>query len=85
MQWSGKRLPYVDNLVRLLVAEDLGKFPMNKVMRVVAPLGAAYIKQGGQCTKTVQPWPEGVLSLTDGGINRRVETTEHDSARLEAT
>ncbi len=57
---SGKRLPYVHNLVRLLVAEDLGKVPMDEVMRVVAPLGVAYVKQGDGWTKTVKPWPEGM-------------------------
>lgn len=65
----GKRLPYVDNLVNLVVAEDLGDVPLEEVMRVLAPLGVAYVKQGrpfgaacpcptdGQWTKTVKPWP----------------------------
>jgi outer membrane protein assembly factor BamB len=55
---TGGHLPYVDNLVRLLVAEDLGGVPMVEVMRVVAPLGVAYVKQGGAWTKTVKPWPK---------------------------
>ena len=37
------------------------------------PLGVAYMKQGGQCTKTVQPWPEGMdgwqQHLHDAGNN----------------
>jgi len=57
---SGARLPYVDNLVRLLVAEDPGGVGMDEIMRVVAPLGVAYVKQGGAWTKTVKPWPEGM-------------------------
>jgi SAM-dependent methyltransferase len=56
-QCSGKRLPYVDNLVNLVVAEDLGEVSMGEVMRVLAPLGVAYVKQGGRWTKTVKPWP----------------------------
>jgi len=65
---SGKRLPYVDNLVNLVVAEDLGGVGMDEVMRVLAPLGVAYVKQGdgpgrrslgeGGWTKTVKRWPE---------------------------
>jgi len=57
-QWSAGRLPYVDNLVNLVVAEDLGSVPMDEVMRVLAPLGVAYVKQGDQWTKTLKPWPE---------------------------
>ncbi|MDP6542596.1 MAG: PQQ-binding-like beta-propeller repeat protein [Phycisphaerae bacterium] len=53
MQWSGKSLPYADNLVNLLVADDLGKVPMGEVMRVLVPEGVALI--GGK--KTVKPRP----------------------------
>jgi len=48
------RLPYADNLVNLLVANELGKVSMAEVMRVLAPLGTAYV--GGK--KTVKPWPK---------------------------
>ena len=57
-QWSAGRLPYVDNLVNLVVVEDLGGVPLDEVMRVLAPLGVAYVRQGGEWTKTVKPWPE---------------------------
>ncbi len=50
---AGKALPYADDLVNLLVADDLGAVPMAEVMRVLAPEGAAYI--GG--VKTVKPHP----------------------------
>ena len=54
-QWTDpSRLPYAENLVNLLVAEDLGKVPMDEVLRVLAPLGVAYI--GGK--KTAKPWPK---------------------------
>ncbi|MCX5675645.1 MAG: class I SAM-dependent methyltransferase, partial [Planctomycetota bacterium] len=38
------RLPYADNLINLIVAEDPGKVPMDEVMRVLSPLGVAYVK-----------------------------------------
>ena len=38
-------LPYVDNLVNLVVAENLGKVAMAEVMRVLCPGGVAYVKQ----------------------------------------
>jgi len=56
----GKRLPYVDNLVNLVVAEDLGGVSMDEVTRVLAPLGVAYVKQGDGWTKTVKPWRDDI-------------------------
>ncbi len=55
--WTGKRLPYADNLVNLLVAEDLGEVPMGEVMRVLAPQGVACVKKDGRWSKTVKPRP----------------------------
>jgi outer membrane protein assembly factor BamB len=55
--FEGKRLPYVDNLANLIVVEDPGQVPMAEIMRVLAPLGVACVKQGGAWTKTVKPWP----------------------------
>ncbi len=60
VHWKGDRLPYADDLVNLVVAENLGGVPMAEVMRVLAPRGVAYI--GGQ--KTVKPWPEGIDAWT---------------------
>jgi len=56
-RFSGGRLPYVDNLVNLVVAEHLGGVSQDEVMRVLAPLGVACVKQDGQWTRTVKPWP----------------------------
>ena len=58
--FDGRRLPYVDNLVNLVVAEDLGKVPMAEVMRVLCPNGVAYV--GG--TKTVKPRPDAIDEWT---------------------
>jgi len=55
---TGDRLPYIDNLVNLAVAEDLGRLDMKEIMRVVCPGGVAYVKQGGRWTKTVKPRPK---------------------------
>ncbi|MDP6542597.1 MAG: PQQ-binding-like beta-propeller repeat protein [Phycisphaerae bacterium] len=54
---SGNALPYIDGLVNLVVAEDLGKVSMDEVMRVLCPNGVAYVKQGGAWKKTVKPRP----------------------------
>ncbi len=55
--FDGKRLPYAEGLVNLLVSDDLGDVPMGEVMRVLAPKGVAYVKSGGKWAKTVKPRP----------------------------
>ncbi|KPK41737.1 MAG: hypothetical protein AMK72_14955 [Planctomycetes bacterium SM23_25] len=57
-QIRGDRLPYADHLVNLVVSEALGKVAMAEVMRVLAPLGVAYVKGAGTWRKTVKPWPD---------------------------
>lgn len=55
----GTRLPYIDNLVNLIVAEDLGSVPMDEVMRVLTPNGAAYLKgTDGTWSVRKKPRPE---------------------------
>jgi outer membrane protein assembly factor BamB len=62
--FDGQRLPYVDNLVNLVVAEELGDVPMAEVMRVLAPGGPAYIRRGGKWAKVVKPWPDEIDEWT---------------------
>ena len=61
---TGNRLPYVDNLVNLVVAEDLGAVSMDEVMRVLCPNGVSYVKQEGKWTKTVKPRPSEIDEWT---------------------
>ena len=56
-RFDGRLLPYADNLVNLVVAEDLGEVPATEVMRVLCPDGVAYIKKGATWSKTVKPRP----------------------------
>ena len=60
----GDHLPYVDNLVNLVVAEELGPVTMNEVLRVLAPNGVAYVKRGGVWKKTVKPRPADIDGWT---------------------
>jgi len=62
--FDGRRLPYIGNLVNLLVAEDLGGVAMDEVMRVLAPGSVAYVRQGGAWAKTVKPWPKAIDEWT---------------------
>ncbi|MBN2314779.1 MAG: PQQ-binding-like beta-propeller repeat protein [Sedimentisphaerales bacterium] len=56
-QWEGKHLPYIDNLVNLVVSENIGDLPMDEILRVLVPEGVAYIKQNGAWIKTTKPRP----------------------------
>ena len=55
---NDNRLPYIDNLVNLVVSEQLGRVTMSEVIRVLAPNGVAYIKRAGRWSKTVKPRPK---------------------------
>jgi outer membrane protein assembly factor BamB len=57
---AGNQLPYVDNLVNLLVSDDLSGVPMEEVLRVLVPNGVAMIREAGQWKKTVKPRPENI-------------------------
>jgi outer membrane protein assembly factor BamB len=70
---DGSELPYADNLVNLLVAENLGRVPVEECMRVLAPNGVLYIKSGDKWDKVIKPRPDAMdewtHSLHDAGGN----------------
>jgi len=75
---SGNRLPYIDNLVNLVVAEDLGTITMDEVMRVLCPNGVAYVKQDGKWTKGVKPRPDGADEWTHCLYDATNNAVSHD-------
>ena len=58
IKWEESFLPYTDNLVNILVADNLGDIPMDEVMRVLTPRGVAFIKNENEWKKVVKPVPE---------------------------
>ncbi len=54
----GDKLPYVDNLVNLLMADDLGPITMQEAMRVVAPGGVLAVGDARGWQTFVKPRPE---------------------------
>ena len=55
---QGNTLPYIDNLVNLLVVDEQGDVPQDEILRVLVPNGVALIKQAdGSYAKTVKPRP----------------------------
>ncbi len=84
-QWSGGQLPYTDKLVNLIFWDQPGtEEGVAEIMRVLAPNGVAYLKQGSGWEKVTKPWPEEIdewphfrydaestgapVSAIDGGI-----------------
>ncbi|MDP6359782.1 MAG: hypothetical protein QF473_31975, partial [Planctomycetota bacterium] len=53
------RLPYADNLINLIVADDLMGVSESEILRVLIPLGAAWIRKGEEWKKLVKAWPDG--------------------------
>jgi outer membrane protein assembly factor BamB len=61
-RWNGRRLPYADGMVNLLI--DDGASPEGEVRRVLAPLGVHLRKTADGWQKTVQPWPADIDQWT---------------------
>ena len=78
-QLKGKRLPYIDNLVNLVVSEQLGEVSTKEVMRVLAPNGVSYIKKGRKWTKTVKPRPKEIDQWTHYLHDSTNNAVAHDS------
>jgi outer membrane protein assembly factor BamB len=55
--FDGKTLPYVDNLVNLVVVEKGQDISKSELMRVLAPRGVAYVAGKDGWKKTVKPVP----------------------------
>jgi outer membrane protein assembly factor BamB len=56
----GNELPYVDNFVNLLVAEQVNDIPMSEITRVLVPNGIALIKDGDSWKRIVKPRPDNI-------------------------
>lgn len=62
--FDGKKLPYGDNMVNLLVAETLDKVPHAELMRVLAPGGILLVWGEGGWKKTIKPRPDDIDEWT---------------------
>ncbi len=76
---DGDRLPYVDNLVNLVVVETLGPVSTGEVMRVLAPGGIACTKRDGRWTKTTKPRPANTDEWTHFLHDASGNAVAHDS------
>ncbi len=57
-RWDGNRLPYAENVVNLIVAEEPGGVATEELLRVLVPRGVALVRQEDDWVEHVKPWPE---------------------------
>ena len=63
-KWDGEHLPYADNLVNLIVAEEPEKLSEAELLRALAPGGVALVRSKGKWKRTVKPWPKEIDEWT---------------------
>ena len=56
--WAEPFLPYADNLVNVLVAEQPGLVAESEMLRVLAPLGTLWVRREGVWQSRQKPWPK---------------------------
>ncbi|HID24154.1 MAG TPA: methyltransferase domain-containing protein, partial [Planctomycetaceae bacterium] len=64
VRFDGRRLPYVDESVNLLVVEEPGHLSAEEMRRVLAPGGVLCVRREGRWEKTGKPWPDDIDSWT---------------------
>ncbi len=62
--FDGTHLPYTDDLINLVVADELATVPLDEIMRVLAPNCVLMRKENGVWNKTVKPWPKDIDEWT---------------------
>ncbi len=55
--WADSFLPYADNLINVVVAENPGEISEDEMMRVLVPNGLLCVKQEGLWRCVRKPWP----------------------------
>jgi len=67
-RWQGGRLPYIDNLVDLIVVSPSMSVDRSELLRVLAPGGkAVFLAENGaekKADRIVKPWPESIDQWT---------------------
>ena len=55
--WTQRTLPFIDNLVNLVVVDYAGHIPMDEIQRVLCPQGVAMVRTGDTWKKVVKQRP----------------------------
>ena len=76
----GTALPYGENMVTLLVADELSGVSEKEIVRVLLPLGVALIDEGGKQKKIVKPRPDNIDDWTHYMHDASGNAVAHDTA-----
>ncbi|CAN5822387.1 hypothetical protein BH11VER1_BH11VER1_35280 [soil metagenome] len=76
--WDGKILPYIENLVNLLVVEDVASVSKEELLRVLTPNGVAMVRKDGGWEKIVKPRPPEMDEWTHYAYDSKGNTTSKD-------
>ena len=79
-QWSAPSLPYEDNLINVVIAADPFLAPEREIMRVLAPNGVAWIRQGQVWRTFRKPWPKDYDEWTHWRHGADGNMVSHDAA-----
>lgn len=63
-QFDGRTLPYIENFVNLIVAEEAAGVSEEEMLRVLVPEGVAWVRRDGAWKKTVKPRPKEIDDWT---------------------
>ena len=64
IQFDGKRLPYADNMVNLMIVDSPEGIADGEIMRVLAPKGVALVKSADGRKQVHKPWPKEIDQWT---------------------
>ncbi len=62
--FDGKSLPYIDNVVNVLVVNQPYQLSKSEMIRVLAPGGIAFIQNDGTWQEIQKPWPDNIDEWT---------------------
>ncbi|UCE48734.1 MAG: hypothetical protein JSW47_01030 [Phycisphaerales bacterium] len=77
---EGKTLPYIDNSVNLVVAENQEEVSALEIMRVLVPQGVAYMRAGDSWAKIVKKRPDNIDEWTHYMHDPSNNAVAHDTA-----
>lgn len=77
--WQDETLPYVDNLINLVVVEEDVQVSDEEILRVLAPQGVAVLRRGDAWRKVVKPRPDAMDVWTHYLYDSTGNAVSHDT------
>lgn len=75
--WNGGELPYVENLVSLLICDDVRAMPKDEALRALSPGGLAFLRNGDRYDSFRKPrptntddWPQHFYDAGNNPVSR---------------